>query len=322
MNRRITVIVNPCSGTLKKQGLEKWLPDHIRAMGYDVELRHTAAPGDATRIAAECAACGDYGVVACGGDGTVNEVACGLVNTQTALGILPAGSGNGLARHIGVPADIYEALKILEQNHIESCDYGIAGDRPFFCAFGMGFDAAVTRRYSTKRRRGLNSYLKSAIEEIATYNPAIYEISVNGEVVVDRAFLVAVCNASQYGNNAFIAPKASIKDGLLDVIVVHDGNFIEKARMGFELLAGLIGNHGGISVFRVGAVEIRCRRPEAAHCDGEALPPTERVEIRCMPQALRVFTPRYKARFVPVWTPIVLGMREVGTKLGRIFRRH
>lgn len=108
--KRLTLIINPNSGTLSKKGLDKWLPRHLRRLGYEVDVRFTTGPGDATRIAAEAAARGDYGVLACGGDGTVNEVATGLINTGTALGILPAGSGNGLARHIGIPVDVELSL--------------------------------------------------------------------------------------------------------------------------------------------------------------------------------------------------------------------
>lgn len=320
--KRITLIINPKSGTISKKGIESWLPAKIERLGYLVDVRHTTGPGDATRIAADCARRGDYGVLACGGDGTVNEVAAGLIGTDTAMGILPAGSGNGLARHIGIPVDISLSLKVLAQDNIQECDYGTVNGRPFFCTFGLGFDAAVSHRFSEKARRGLNSYVASALDEFVKYRSANYEITVGDEIITDRAFLVAVCNASQYGNNAFIAPAASINDGYLDVTIVHDGNILEKAWMGVEMLTGSIGNHGKIRVFRTSSLKIKCREQTAAHLDGE---PTEfmgEAEIKCIPGKLKIFVPRQKIYFIPILTPLWYTIREWGVIISRPFRRH
>lgn len=320
--RRLTVIINPNSGTLSKKGLERWLPKRLERMGYDVELCFTDGPGDATRIATRCACRGDYAVVACGGDGTVNEVATGLLGSDTALGILPAGSGNGLARHIGLPADIALGLKVISQDNLVKCDYGTVNGRPFFCTIGMGFDAAVTKRYSRLKRRGLNSYIKSAIDELAQFNAAKYELYFADQVVTDRAFLIAVCNASQYGNNAFIAPHASISDGMLDVIVVHEGNIFEKALMGVEMLAGVIGNHGKIKVFRTNSLTIRSAENITLHVDGEPCETGPELKINCIPGELKIFVPRNKITIIPLLTPLWYGLREWGLILSRPFRRH
>ena len=145
--RLLTLIINPIAGTLSKRGLDSWLMPRLQDMGYDVSVQYTRYAGHATEIAREAAAAGHYAVLACGGDGTVNEVATGLVGTSTALGILPAGSGNGLARHIGIPVDIWRSLRVIAQNNIADCDYGEVNGRPFFCTFGLGFDAAVSHRF-------------------------------------------------------------------------------------------------------------------------------------------------------------------------------
>ena len=319
--KRLTLIINPNSGTLSKKGLDKWLPRHLRRLGYEVDVRFTTGPGDATRIAAEAAARGDYGVLACGGDGTVNEVATGLINAGTALGILPAGSGNGLARHIGIPVDVELSLEVIAENNIQDCDYGTVNGRPFFCTFGMGFDAAVSQRFAQKHRRGLNSYISSAVDEFIKYHPQTYEIEAGDHVITDRAFLVAVCNASQYGNNAFIAPAASIKDGQLDVTVVHDGTMPENAWTGVEMLAGSIGNHGKIRTFRTPSLRIRCSGPSPTHIDGDPADfPTE-IEVACHPGALKIFIPKHKLKFVPVLTPMILTLREWGLVISRPFRQ-
>ncbi len=319
-SRRLTLIINPKSGTLSKKGLDSWLPRHLKRLGYDVYTQFTKGPGDATLIAAASAARGDYGVLACGGDGTVNEVATGLIDTGTALGILPAGSGNGLARHIGIPVDVERSLEVIAEDNVADCDYGTVNGRPFFCTFGMGFDAAVSNRFAKKHRRGLNSYIASAIDEFIKYHPQTYEIISGERVITDRAFLVVVCNASQYGNNAFIAPAASIRDGLLDVTIVHDGTMLENAWSGVEMLTGSIGNHGKIRTFRTNSIRIRRTDPTPAHIDGDPTEFPAEVEVVCHPGALKIFVPRHKLKFIPVITPMILTMREWKIVVSRLFR--
>ncbi len=322
MNKpRLTLIINPNSGTLSKKGLDRWLPRRLGRMGYDVSVRYTTGPGHATVLAAEAAARGDYGVLACGGDGTVNEVASGLVNTNTALGILPSGSGNGFARHLGIPVDITRSLEVIAENNIEPCDYATVNGRPFFCTFGLGFDAAVSHRFARKGRRGLNSYISSMVDEFATFHPNTYEIIAGDQTITDRAFLVAVCNASQYGNNAFIAPSASVRDGLLDVTIVHDGTPLENVWSGVEMLTGTIGSHGKIRTFRTAELTVRRHNETISHIDGEPTNLPNELHIKCHPEALRVFTPKNKIHFIPVLTPAVLTVREWSLVVGRVFRK-
>lgn len=317
---RLTIIINPKSGTLSKTGLDKWLPRRLAMLGYTPRVCYTKYPGHATELASEAARRGDYGVIACGGDGTVNEVASGLVNTETALGILPAGSGNGFARHLGIPVDIERSIKVIAENNIEPCDYATVNDRPFFCTFGLGFDAAVSKRFARKGRRGLNSYIASTVDEFVNFHSTTYEIISGDSTITDRAFLVAVCNASQYGNNAFIAPTASVRDGLLDITIVHDGTPLENAWSGVEMLTGTIGSHGKIRTFRTSELTVRRNNETISHIDGEPVDMPSELHIKCHPGALRVFAPKAKINFIPVLTPAVLTLREWTLVVGRILR--
>lgn len=318
--RRVRLVVNPASGTTAKHRIARYAARRLGEMGYEVETRVTDGPGHATELAREAAASGYYAVIACGGDGTVNEVATALCDTDTALGIIPAGSGNGLARHVGITVDVDRSLRVIAENNIISADCGMANGRPFFCTFGVGFDAAVSERCARQRRRGLIMYLKTMIDEYIGYSPEEYEIEVDGRTIVERAFLVVCCNASQYGNNAFIAPDASITDGLLDLTIVHACNPVRQALVGVDLMTGFIGKNALIDTVRVSSATIRRRRAGAAHIDGDPAVMSDCIHIECRRRTLRIFSPTEHTRFRPVITPAVLMVRDAVYAVRRFFR--
>lgn len=301
---RLMLIINPISGTGSKKGVVEMVEQAMGACGHDVDVRLTGARGDATRLAGEAAAKGYHGVLACGGDGTVNETARALCGTETALGILPAGSGNGLARHLQIPVDIAMALKVIADGNVVDSDYGTVNGRPFFCTFGMGFDAAVSHRFARQSRRGILSYVKSAISEYVQYRPQTYTVSANGKLLTEKAFLISVCNASQWGNNAYIAPEASITDGLLDITIVHSGTAIDAAVMGMDIFTGYINKNTMVHTFRAPACVIYRNGAGEAHIDGEPMMMDDILDVKCHHGALKVFTPGATHRFTPVITPL------------------
>jgi YegS/Rv2252/BmrU family lipid kinase len=320
-DRRLLLIINPKSGTLSKDGLIETVTQRLSPHGYDVTAVTTEFAGHATRLAKQAATDGYYGVLACGGDGTVNEIARALCGTQTALGIIPTGSGNGLARHIEIPVDVDLSLQVIEEDRIVACDYGTADDMPFFCTFGVGFDAAVSERFARQRRRGLMMYLKSAIDEFITYAPETYTISANGQVITQEAFLVVCCNASQYGNNAFIAPEASITDGLLDVTIIHKGNPLSRALVGVDLLTGFIDKNALIQTFRTRSTTITRNKPGVAHIDGDPCEMPAEINVECHPGQLKVFTTEKHGHFRPFVTPASLMIRDLNIALKRLLNK-
>ncbi len=297
-------IINPISGTNSKRGLAEMVESRLEAAGYKVDVRLTTARGDATRYGLEAVMNGYEAVVSAGGDGTVNETARALCDTGVAMGILPTGSGNGLARHLDIPMDISKALSVIEKGHIVDCDYGTVNRRPFFCTFGLGFDAAVSHRFAHQSRRGKMMYIKSAIDEYIHYHPQEYTISANGQVLTEKAFLIAVCNASQYGNNAYIAPDAVITDGLLDFTIIHAGNPIDTAAVGIDLMTGYINKNILIHSFTAPAAVITRSNVGPAHLDGEPLILDEAMYISCHHHGLKLFTPDNQTEFRPLITPI------------------
>lgn len=320
--KRLMLVINPIAGAGQRHNVDKVVADSLAKMGFDVDLRHTQYAGHATELAREAVANAYYGVIVCGGDGTVNEVARGVCGSHTALGIIPLGSGNGLARHLGIPLTIPGALKVIAEDRILESDYATANDRPFFCTFGVGFDAAVTDRFNSLPGRGLKNYIRTTLEEFVSYTPERYTIIANGRTLTEEAMLVACCNASQYGNNAYIAPHASIKDGLLDITIIHKGNPLANAIAGIDMLTGLIGQTAGSSTFRAPSLTIIRNSDGPAHFDGDPAHLPSKIEIVCHHAALRVFSTARKSTYraamapeIPIISPMILTIRDLRHKI-------
>ena len=320
INTDTMLIINPVSGTGDKKMIGQTVVERMGKLGRGVDVRYTSGPGDATRLAREAVAKGYAAVITAGGDGTVNETARGLCGSPTALGIIPAGSGNGLARHLRIPIDVEKALDVIALNNVLDADYGTVNDRPFFCTFGVGYDAAVSHNFANQGSRGLITYLKSCVEEFVKFDGETYTVSANGKVLTDKAFVVAVCNASQYGNNAYIAPEASITDGLLDIIIAHQGTPLDNAIVGFDLITGYINNSTMIQPIQAPAAVIYRSSPGKAHIDGEPCNMQDILEVKCHEHSLRVFAPGPDKPVVPFITPTESFWKGVWLSLTKFFK--
>lgn len=320
-NRKALLIINPISGTGNKAGLDIRVKERLADCGVDVDTVWTRASGDATELAHEAIATGYDIVMAAGGDGTINETAKALCGSNVTMGIIPCGSGNGLARHLNIPVDIRGALEVIAAGREEVCDHGTANGKPFFCTFGAGFDAAVSHKFARSKHRGKMTYIKNTLREFVSYRPEEYVISANGQVLTEKAFVVAVCNASQYGNNAYIAPHASMNDGLLDVTIIHSGNMLTRAMVGIDLMAGSIDKNMLINTFRASSLTIKRKNPGPVHIDGEPEIYGSDIEIECCPHRLKIFTPGSDTPVRPLLTPIMSMFNDIGYTLRRFFDR-
>ena len=211
--KHIVFITNPISGTISKAGIPELVEVHLDHARFSYEFVATQYAGHATLLAQEAAAHGADIVCAIGGDGTVNEVGRGLLGTETAMAILPCGSGNGLARHLMLPMDLKRCLDIINLDTVETLDSGVINGHPFFCTCGMGFDAFISMKFAEAGKRGLMTYVEQMLREGLSYKPETYEIEDEMGSKTYKAFLISAANASQYGNNAYIAPPASMSDG-------------------------------------------------------------------------------------------------------------
>mgnify|MGYP001771396361 CR=1 FL=1 len=288
MPQRILYLINPISGTQKKKGIARLAEKLTDRSVFDVEIRHTEYAGHASLLAAEAAAQGYDIVVAVGGDGTVNEVARSLVHTHTALGIVPCGSGNGLARHLRIPMQPRQAIALLNEHVVHELDYGTINDRPFFCTCGVGFDAFISEKFAGAGRRGVLTYIENTLREGLSYKPQTYTIEDDSGRTAGRAFLIACANASQYGNDALIAPHASMKDGLLDVVVMEPFNAAQAPQIALQLFTGTLPENRLVHTIRTDHLHIQREGEGVAHCDGDPFITGSSIEVKLHHCQLRV----------------------------------
>lgn len=290
-NKRIVFVVNPISGTSGKSMILKLIETHLDKSKYDYDIIKTQYQGHAAEIAEQAAAQGVDIVCAIGGDGTVNEIARSLVHTKTALSIIPCGSGNGLARHLHIPVDPIGAIKILNEGLIQPMDYGVINKHPFFCTCGVGFDAFISMEFAKAGKRGPLTYMENILKNGLNYNPEEYEIDIEDEEGGDehksyKAFLISIANASQYGNNAYIAPMASVRDGLLDVVIIEPFSTLEAPQIAIQMFNGSLNKNSLIKTFRCKRVKIRRKNPGAVHFDGDPITLGKNIEVCIEPEGL------------------------------------
>ena len=284
----IAFIVNPVSGGKDKKAVLSAIARNLDLSRYRCLLLQTGGPGEATRLARETEA---GIVVAVGGDGTVSEVARGLIGTDKALGIIPCGSGDGLALHLGISREPARAVKVLNEACIVRMDIARMDGTPFFCTAGVGLDARVSWDFATSRRRGLPMYIHTAWEDWKKRRPERFRIVTDDAFWEGEAVLVTVCNANQWGNEARIAPKASLRDGLLDVTIVTPFDTLEIPDMATRLMTGNALTSRHVIQFHSTRVQIEREAVGPAHMDGDPLQAGKVINLELQPAALNVVVP-------------------------------
>jgi len=294
--KKIVFVVNSISGTQGKKAILEWIDERIDRTLYDYTVVKTQYAGHAVEIAATAAREKVDMVVAIGGDGTINEIGRSLVHTDTALGIIPCGSGNGLARHLQIPLEPKAAIDIINEGNCLCIDYGKINNIPFFCTCGVGFDAFVSLKFADSGKRGLLTYLENTLHESLNYKPETYEIENEEGSVKYKAFLIACANASQYGNNAYIAPQASLTDGLMDVTILEPFTVLDVPSLSFQLFNKTIDQNSRIKMLRTKKIKIHRSKPGVLHFDGDPLMADEDIEVELIPHGLNIITSDKKKR--------------------------
>jgi len=288
--KKIVFILNPISGTHGKAEIPGLIDEIIDKNLYDYQLRTTEYAGHAAEICRECVEERVDVVVAVGGDGTVNEVARSLTHTDTALGIIPCGSGNGLARHLCLPLDVKKALHIINHCQIESFDYGVINGLPFFCTCGMGFDAFISLKFAEAGKRGPITYVENVLKEGLKYQPETYEVEDETGAKHYKAFLIACANASQYGNNAYIAPHATMKDGMMDIVILEPFTAFDAPQISFDLFSKTLEKNSKIKTFKSKRIHIHRKNPGAIHYDGDPIMTGNDIDVCIEEQGIKIVT--------------------------------
>ena len=293
--QKIWFIINPVAGTTRKERIQGEIIRFLDTFKYEPNFHITDKKGAASGFVRKRVKKGDKIFVAVGGDGTVNEVAGELVKKDCLLGIIPTGSGNGLARHLKIPLSVKKSVDVINKAFTRKIDYGKLNKRFFFCTCGVGFDAHVGHLFAESDTRGFISYIRATLMEFRRYKPKKYKlIDTKGKKRIRRAFLVTFANASQYGNNAFIAPDADVFDGFLDVCIMRPFPLLRAIPLSFRLFSKTIHRSDLLETIRVKEMTLLRRKKGEVHFDGEPCMMGKEIKVKIVPAGLRIFVPERK----------------------------
>ena len=284
----ILFIINPISGTGEKKIVEQLIKEELTHSKFEVSIRYTEAVGHATVIAKEgVETCVDV-IVAVGGDGSVNEVAKGLIGTNVKMGIIPAGSGNGFARHLNIPMDKRKAVILLNKLHSKSVDTASVNDQLFVGTAGVGFDAHIGLKFDEASTRGFWTYLKLTFKEYFNYREQSYQISIDQKKTInEKAFFMSFCNINQWGNNVFISPNSKIEDGLIRVVLIRKMNLLSVPFFAFRLFSKSVDKSKYYKEFSGKKVEVN-QAINLIHIDGEPIRLGQKLFVEIKPSSLEV----------------------------------
>jgi len=290
--QKVAFIINPASGIGRKILLEKRLNRFFHAQnGWEATIYHTTCADDAFEAAQNYKEQQFDLVVAVGGDGTVNKVAHALVHSSVPMGIIPTGSGNGLARHLKIPLSVKKAIEVILKGKVTTIDSGEINGQPFFCTAGIGFDANLAHRFNRAPVRGFPSYLALSALEYIHYQPDRYSICIGDTKIEREAFLITFANCAQWGNNVYIAPDASATDGLLDMVIWKKSPIIDIPLIATRLIMKNIDHSHKIEIIKGAFFRIMRLYEGLVHFDGEPVQMGRELNVAVYPGSLQVVTP-------------------------------
>ncbi|MDY0280497.1 MAG: YegS/Rv2252/BmrU family lipid kinase [Salinivirgaceae bacterium] len=284
---KIAFIVNPISGTHTKNSIIRLIHDMFKEPQYEVVIKKTRWAGHAITLANDLGKVYDV-VVAVGGDGTLNEVAQGLLNTSAKFGIVPMGSGNGLARHLQIPINAKKALNRIKQNSPHLIDVLFFNDIPFMNVSGIGFDAKVAYNFAESEKRGLLSYLKQIVRLYFRFLPVETEFVVNNRTFKRAIWLIAIANSSQFGNNAVISPISDVSDGVFEVIILKPFPLWAVPAVVIRMFTKSMHRCKYIEIIQTQNVSIVTSKPIESHVDGTPYKMDTIFNVRIQQGALKV----------------------------------
>ena len=290
--KKVKFIYNPKSGLMRTPLLIRKLVELTLAdAAFTFDFSETEYRGHAHQLARQAVAEGYDAVVAIGGDGTANEVASALLYTPVALGIIPIGSGNGLARGLSVPVSVRRAARLLLDGTTRVIDAGCIQDRHFFIVTGIGFDALIGKLFDDRSLRGPLPYFYIGVREFFFYRPELFTLEFNSHRVTVRALLVTIANTRQWGNGVIVAPHAEPDDGLLDICILHRIGLLRAIWHLPKLFTGKIDKIREYERYQATSIKITREKPGPFHVDGEPVEAPVDLEITIKHNALKVIVP-------------------------------
>ncbi len=290
LKTNILFIINPISGGKKKSKIPRMIDVYLDKSKFNANFSFTEYVGHAAELAEEAAKKDFDIIVAVGGDGTINEVAAKVMQYQKILGIIPQGSGNGLARFLKIPMDIKKAIQLINAYNVETIDCAKLNGKFFFNMAGMGFDAHISAAFANDKTRGLQGYVKMIVKEISSYQPQTYQIEIDGVSYTRDAFVISIANSSQYGNNVFISPASSTTDGLLDVCIIKKFPLYKIPVLVYQMLSAKTHRSTMVEIIRGKHIVINRNKEDAIHLDGESFFMDKEIIIEVLPLALNIIT--------------------------------
>lgn len=291
--KSICFIVNPTSGKGRSKNIEHLIWSEIDQKIFNLTIKLTEFPGHAAKLSEEAVKDQQDIIVAVGGDGTINEVAGQMIGSSAILGIIPRGSGNGLARHLNIPFAPAKALQLINTVHSCKIDTGTINGKSFISLAGVGFDAKVAKQFAGNKTRGFITYFNIIAKNFLSYKPKKYSLEFkNGETLDTRALFITVANSSQFGYNTVIAPNAKLSDGKLDVVIVAKPNIFELPIIANLLLLKRIDQSKNVQIIPTSEVTIRRNKNRWINLDGEAVRLKKTIRIAVNPLSLNVIIPK------------------------------
>jgi YegS/Rv2252/BmrU family lipid kinase len=291
LKKTISFIINPISGGINKDTFPTLIHKHIDKNKFDIEIHFTKSAHHNQELAEAAVRNKKDIIVAVGGDGTINHVAKFVTGSSSIFGMIPMGSGNGLARHLNISLNHTLALKTINNLKTVKIDTGKANDLFFINVAGAGFDAHVSGMFATASTRGFMSYAKITLNEFAQYKPHEYTLVIDGKPINEKAFIVCVANGSQYGNNAFIAPNADLTDGIFEVSLIKPFRKRAMPFLGLDLFRKKFNDSKFVSTYRGKHIIIKRPKAEVVNIDGEPVMMDKDLTIEISPSSLNVIIP-------------------------------
>jgi diacylglycerol kinase (ATP) len=292
-NRKVFFIINKYSGTGYQSEVEGKITTRCGELDRECTIEFTQGRGHATELAKQAVCDGFKMVFAMGGDGTVNEVAQGLVHSNVTMGIMPKGSGNGLARHLGIPVKFPGMLDLLSSTRHIAMDTILVNDHLSVNVSGIGFDGHVAGLFGKTGKRGLAGYGKLVIQEFFRFNEFSGHLVLDGRSIDRSAFIIALANSSQFGNNAKVSPLASVCDQRIDVCFIKKIPLTQALGFARKMFTGTINKSPFIEIIQAQEISIRFPGPMPFHVDGESMEPTSDFSIKIQPGSLKMLVPAH-----------------------------